>query len=136
MSADVRSATSGRSAAPITLGATGFAMERELAQANGPARRATVQWQLADGALVRSVLGETAAETTVLRALPGVNSWAIAVFVNGNWLPAEEWLKQQEQPPQPQAGAAAPNAGKIVALSIKLNMPGGEVTKVLLGDSL
>jgi prepilin-type N-terminal cleavage/methylation domain-containing protein len=148
MGADVRSATSGRSAAPIVIGATGFAMERELAQANGPARRAVVQWQFANNALVRTVVGETVQQSAVFTVLKGVNSWEVAVFVNGNWLPAAEWLKQQEQaaqqqtrPPQAQAGVIAagigqPNANKIVALSIKLSMSEGDVTKVLLSESL
>jgi general secretion pathway protein J len=146
MGADVRSATSGRSNSPITIGATGFALERELAQANGPARRATVQWQLSEGTLIRTVQGEVSTDTAVLQVLPRVNSWTLAVYVNGNWLPAEEWLKQQSQvqagvPAQPQAGAIAAgvspaNAGRIVALSIKLILPDGEVTKVLLTESL
>jgi hypothetical protein len=76
--------------------------------------------------------------------LPGVRTWEVAVFVNGNWLPAAEWIKQQEERArntgQPQAGIVAapqpPNAGKIVALSIKLSLPEGDVTKILLGESL
>jgi prepilin-type N-terminal cleavage/methylation domain-containing protein len=144
MSADVRSATSGRSATPIVMGATGFAMQRELAQANGPSRRATVQWQFANNALIRTVQGETPEVSSTQAVLPGVRTWDVAVFVNGNWLPAAEWIKQQEERArnagQAQAGIVAapqlPNAGKIVALSIKLSLPEGDVTKILLGESL
>jgi prepilin-type N-terminal cleavage/methylation domain-containing protein len=149
MSADVRSATSGRSAAPIVLGATGFAMERELAQAAGPARRATVQWQFSNNALIRTVVAQTAEQSSALTVLPNVRSWEVAVFVNGNWLPGAEWLKQQEERlraaqspvPQPQAGIiaggiASANTNKILALSVKLSMPEGDVTKILLTESL
>jgi general secretion pathway protein J len=147
MSADIRSATSGRSTiSPITIGATGFAVERELAQANGPARRAVVQWQLSQGTLIRTVQADTVTQAAVLQVLPGVLGWNVAVFVNGNWIPAEEWLKQQSQSPvglpaQPQAGAlvaavSSANAGRIVALSLKLTVSDGEVTKVMLTESL
>ncbi|MFM2398571.1 MAG: hypothetical protein RL341_728 [Pseudomonadota bacterium] len=145
MAADVRSATSGRAASPITLFANGFALQRELAQANGPSQRGTVQWQLSEGKLLRIVRNEPPGESTVLQVLPEVKSWAIAVFVDGNWLPSEEWLKRQSQdspaPRQPQAGIIqAPtgfgNAGRILALSIRLDLPGGPVVKVLLGESI
>jgi general secretion pathway protein J len=150
MGADVRSATSGRAAAPIVLGSTGFAMERELAQASGPARRATVQWQFSENTLIRTVVGETAQQTTVTPVLRNVNSWEVAVFVDGNWVPADQWLKQQAellqqqtgepQPPPQQQGVPGgninPNKSKIVALSIKLAMPEGDVTKILLTESL
>jgi general secretion pathway protein J len=154
MGADVRSATSGRAATPIVMGSTGFAMERELAQASGPARRAQVQWQFSENTLVRTVTGETPQQTTVTPVLRGVNSWDVAVFVNNNWMPAAEWIKQQEDLQQQQTEQPAPqqntsdsnnnrnsgnintNKGKIVALSIKLVMPQGDVTKILLTESL
>jgi prepilin-type N-terminal cleavage/methylation domain-containing protein len=154
MGADVRSATSGRAATPIVLGSTGFAMERELAQSNGPARRTTVQWQFSENTLVRTVVGETPQQTTVTPVLRNVGSWDLAVFVNGNWIPGADWLKEQEEllqqqttqpPPPPRSDSANANAaagnvnpvkGKIVALSIKLVMPEGEVTKILLTESL
>jgi general secretion pathway protein J len=118
MSADVRSATSGRSATPIVMGATGFAMQRELAQANGPARRATVQWQFANNALIRTVQGETPEVSSTQAVLPG------------------ERARNAGQAQAGIVGAQLPNAGKIVALSIKLSLPEGDVTKILLGESL
>lgn len=145
MAADMRSATSGRAASPIALSADGFAFERELAQANGPSRRGTVAWQLSEGKLLRIVQNEASGENSVLQVMPNLKSWAIAVYVDGAWLPSEEWLKRQSQdsatPRQPQAGIiqAAPafgNAGRILALSIRLDLPEGPVVKVLLAESI